>query len=87
MNKNQIQAEIAKRHKMTVCDDDPVWIVATVCELMTEEYFRNLSNQQDILAKNFKEKMKEGRKKTNTLNMIIALLAGVIIGLSIQLFL
>ncbi len=79
--KNKIQAEIAKRHKMTVCDNDPVWIVATVCELMAEEYSQKLSDQQDILA----EKIKEVNKKTNTLNIVIAVLFGIIIGLSIQL--
>ena len=79
--KNKIQAEIAKRHKMTVSDNDPVWIVATVCELMAEEYSRKLSDQQDILT----EKFKEANKKTNPLNMVIAVLLGIIIGLSIHL--
>ncbi|WP_035242302.1 hypothetical protein [Desulfobacter vibrioformis] len=79
--KNKIQAEIAKRHKMTVSDNDPVWIVATVCELMAEEYSRKLSDQQDILA----EKFKEANNKTNPLNMVIAVLFGIIIGLSIHL--
>ena len=83
--KNKIQAEIAKRHNMTVCDNDPVWIVATVCELMAEEYSRKLSDQQDILAAEFKAKIKEVNKKTNTLNIVIAVLFGIIIGLSIQL--
>ena len=83
--KNKIQAEIAKRHNMTVCDNDPVWIVATVCELMAEEYSQRLSDQQDILAAEFKSKIKEVNKKTNTLNIVIAVLFGIIIGLSIQL--
>lgn len=82
--KNKIQAEIAKRHKMTVCDNDPVWIVATVCELMAEEYSQKLSDQHEILAEKFKEKTKEVNKKTNTLNIVIAVLFGIIIGLSIQ---
>jgi len=84
--KNKIQAEIAKRHKMTVSDNDPVWIVATVCELMAEEYLRKLSNQQDFFAEKFKEKSKEVNKKTNTLNIVIAVLFGIIIGMSTQLF-
>ncbi|NDY73122.1 hypothetical protein DO021_01930 [Desulfobacter hydrogenophilus] len=83
--KNRIQAEIAKRHNMTVGDNDPVWIVATVCELMAEEYSRKLSDQQDVLAKKFKEKIKEVNKRTNALNIAIAVLFGIIIGLSIQL--
>ena len=83
--KNRIQAEIAQRHNMTVSDNDPVWIVATVCELMTEEYSRKLSDQQDVLAKKFKEKIKEVNNKINTLNIVIAVLFGIIIGLSIQL--
>ena len=83
--KNRIQAEIAKRHNMTVCDNDPVWIVATVCELMAEEYSRKLSDHQDILVKEFKDNIKEVNKKTNTLNIVIAVLFGIIIGLSIQL--
>nr|WP_319394244.1 hypothetical protein [uncultured Desulfobacter sp.] len=83
--KNRIQAEIAKRHKMTVCDNDPVWIVATVCELMAEEYLRKLSDQQDLLAEKFKERIKEVNKKINTMNIVIAMLFGIIIGLSIQL--
>jgi len=83
--KNRIQAEIAKRHNMTVSDNDPVWIVATVCELMAEEYSRKLSDQQDVLAKKFKEKIKEVNNKINTLNIVIAVLFGMIIGLSIQL--
>ena len=82
--KNKIQAEIAQRHKMTVCDNDPVWIVATVCELMAEEYSQKLSDQHEILAEKFKEKTKEVNKKTNTLNIVIAVLFGIIIGLSIQ---
>lgn len=82
--KNKIQAEIAKRHKMTVCDNDPVWIVATVCELMAEEYSKKLSDQHEILAEKFKERIKEVNKKTNTLNIVIAVLFGIIIGLSIQ---
>jgi hypothetical protein len=83
--KNRIQAEIAKRHKMTVGDNDPVWIVATVCELMAEAYSQKLCDQQDILAEKFKEKIKTANKKTNTLNIVIAVLFGIIIGLSIQL--
>ena len=83
--KNRIQAEIARRHNMTVCDNDPVWIVATVCELMAEEYSQKLSEQQDILAEKFKAKIKEVNKKNNTLNIVIAVLFGIIIGLSIQL--
>lgn len=83
--KDKIQAEIAKRHKMTVCDNDPVWIVATVCELMAEEYSRKLSDHQGILVKEFKDNIKEVNKKTNTLNIVIAVLFGIIIGLSIQL--
>ena len=83
--KNRIQAEIAKRHKMTVCDNDPIWIVATVCELMAEEYSQKLSDQQDFFAEKFKEKIKEVNKKTNTMNIVIAVLFGIIIGLSIQL--
>ena len=83
--KNKIQAEIAKRHQMTVSDNDPVWIVATVCELMAEEYSQKLSDQQDLLAEKFKERIKEVNKKTNTMNLVIAMLFGIIIGLSIQL--
>jgi hypothetical protein len=83
--KDKIQAEIAKRHNMTVCDNDPVWIVATVCELMAEEYSRKLSDHQDILVKEFKDNIKEVNKKTNTLNIVVAVLFGIIIGLSIQL--
>lgn len=83
--KDKIQAEIAKRHKMTVSDNDPVWIVATVCELMAEEYSQKLSDQQIFFTEKFKEKIKEVNKKTNTLNIVIALLFGIIIGLSIQL--
>ena len=83
--KNRIQAEIAKRHKMTVCDNDPIWIVATVCELMAEEYSRKLSDQQDLLAEKFKERIKEVNKKINTMNIVTAVLFGIIIGLSIQL--
>jgi len=83
--KNKIQAEIAKRHNMTVCDNDPVWIVATVCELMAEDYSQKLSDQQDILAEKFKAKIKEVNKKNNTLNIVIAVLFGIIVGLSIQL--
>jgi hypothetical protein len=48
---------------------------------MAEEYSRKLSDQQDILA----EKFKEANKKTNPLNMVIAVLFGIIIGLSIHL--
>ena len=70
---------------MTVCDNDPVWIVATVCELMAEEYSQKLSEQQDILAEKFKAKIKEVNKKNNTLNIVIAVLFGIIVGLSIQL--
>jgi DUF438 domain-containing protein len=83
--KNKIRAEIAKRHNMTVSDNDPVWIVATLCELMAEEYSRKLSDQQDLLAEKFKERIKEVNKKTNTMNIVIAVLFGIIIGLSIQL--
>jgi hypothetical protein len=83
--KDKIQAEIAKRHNMTVCDNDPIWIVATVCELMAEEYSRKLSDHQDILVKEFKDNIKEVNKKTNTLNIVVAVLFGIIIGLSIQL--
>ena len=70
---------------MTVCDNDPVWIVATVCELMAEEYSQKLSEQQDILVEKFKAKIKEVNKKNNTLNIVIAVLFGIIVGLSIQL--
>jgi len=83
--KSKIQAEIAKRHKMTVCDNDPVWIVATVCELMAEEYSQKLSEQQNILAEKFEKKIKKGNKKTNPLNIVSAVLFGIIIGMSIQL--
>ena len=84
--KNKIQAEIAKRHKMTVSDNDPVWIVATVCELMAEEYLRKLSNQQDFFAEKFKEKSKEVNKKNKHAKYSYRRLFGIIIGMSTQLF-
>jgi Mor family transcriptional regulator len=52
---------------------------------MAEEYSRKLSDHQDILVKEFKDNIKEVNKKTNTLNIVVAVLFGIIIGLSIQL--
>lgn len=81
--KSKIQALIAKTHNIAVSEDDPVWIVVSIYELIVNEYKQKLADYEADFTKKMEGKLKP---RVNRMNVTIAFLAGVIAGMTIQLF-
>ncbi|RAM00717.1 hypothetical protein DO021_17750 [Desulfobacter hydrogenophilus] len=81
--KSKIQAQIAKTHNIAVSENDPIWLVVTVCEFIAEEYQQKLAKNET----NFIQRMEEKTKPCiNRMSLTIAFLFGVVVGMIIQLF-
>jgi uncharacterized membrane protein YoaK (UPF0700 family) len=81
--KSKIQAQIAKTHNIAVSEDDPVWIVVTIYELIVNEYKQKIADYEANFTKKMEEKLKP---RVNRMTVTIAFLAGVVAGMTIQLF-
>ena len=81
--KSKIQALIAKTHNIAVSEDDPVWIVVSIYELIVNEYKQKLADYDAGFTKKMEEKLKP---HVNRMTLTIAFLAGVVAGMTIQLF-
>lgn len=81
--KSKIQALIAKTHNMAVSDDDPIWVIVTIYELIAEEYKQKLTDHESSFIEKMEEKIKPC---VNRMTLTIAFLTGVVTGMIIQLF-
>lgn len=81
--KSKIQAQIAKTHNIAVSENDPVWIVVAIYELIVEEYKQKLADYEANFIKRMEEKIKPN---VNRMSLTIAFLFGVVAGMIIQLF-
>lgn len=81
MRTDKILAEIAKRHKIAVSENDPVLIVATICEIVAEDYKQRLKEQELIIFEKLEATIKIQRNTAHRLQLVIAILGGVALGM------
>lgn len=81
----RVQERIAKRHKFVVSDDDPVMIVATICEAFLEESEKMLESIHEEQLERSIQIIAEREKKTNLYQLVIAALGGVALGILLTL--
>ncbi|SDP02172.1 hypothetical protein [Desulforhopalus singaporensis] len=85
MRFNKLKEEIAKKHQVAITDDDPVMLVATICQLFLDESKRLLERMEEEQRERFEQELRKREIKNSRYLATIAALAGIAAGIFLTL--
>ncbi|SDP36107.1 hypothetical protein [Desulforhopalus singaporensis] len=85
MRFNKLKEEIAKKHQVAVTDNDPVMLVATICQVFLDESKRLFERMEAEQRERFEQELQKREVKNSWYLATIAALAGIAAGIFLTL--